>query len=363
MSQRPLWPVPYGKISQRRIFANLLKDVIRTQDCIGCGTCVAVCPVNALQMGIDYPRLFGICVRCGYCFYSCPVSVDEDFKGFDEMKDRVESLAFGETREEPFGVYKKIYIVKNFTSPEDSAKAIIRYLLEHDLIDAVATMGFGEAAFGYMLQRPRPKISLDPLVIIDPSNIDSDIGIWVISGPSGMALRGAAEELTASFFQESVIPRVAYYAPPSHVRAIWRSRMSKISNRKVGQPVEYIVTVFGRKYYSLSKLKVSLMNFGINIDDVTDYEVDHEGITFITNGTNKKVMYSDIEDAIHPGISKVKDLTGEYSDVSIGLVDGSLIMIVRSDRMAVLVDNMINEGLFEVEEADEGVIDRLRGMY
>ena len=56
--------------------------------CIGCGTCVAICPVEAISFDeygkarIDRTK----CIRCGSCEASCPVeaidlSRSEDGKG------------------------------------------------------------------------------------------------------------------------------------------------------------------------------------------------------------------------------------------------------------------------------------------
>ena len=43
--------------------------------CIGCGTCVAVCPVNAISFEggkakIDQDK----CIKCGTCVSVCPVN-------------------------------------------------------------------------------------------------------------------------------------------------------------------------------------------------------------------------------------------------------------------------------------------------
>ncbi|MGI6226661.1 MAG: 4Fe-4S dicluster domain-containing protein [Peptococcales bacterium] len=47
-----------------------------TDDCIGCGLCVELCPMNCLQMGEDnIPYLkYEECWYCGCCEIECPVS-------------------------------------------------------------------------------------------------------------------------------------------------------------------------------------------------------------------------------------------------------------------------------------------------
>ncbi len=56
--------------------------------CIGCGTCVAICPVEAISFDEDGKARIDRtkCIRCGSCEASCPVeaidlSRSEDGKG------------------------------------------------------------------------------------------------------------------------------------------------------------------------------------------------------------------------------------------------------------------------------------------
>lgn len=44
--------------------------------CISCGTCVAICPVEAISFGKDGKAVIDPqkCIHCGACRASCPVS-------------------------------------------------------------------------------------------------------------------------------------------------------------------------------------------------------------------------------------------------------------------------------------------------
>lgn len=44
--------------------------------CIGCGTCVAICPVSALSFDKDGKAVMdkAKCIHCGACEASCPVN-------------------------------------------------------------------------------------------------------------------------------------------------------------------------------------------------------------------------------------------------------------------------------------------------
>ena len=44
-----------------------------TDDCVYCGTCAAVCPVEAIKEGDDiYVIDAEACINCGTCFGVCP---------------------------------------------------------------------------------------------------------------------------------------------------------------------------------------------------------------------------------------------------------------------------------------------------
>ncbi|MBQ4174202.1 MAG: 4Fe-4S binding protein [Prevotella sp.] len=48
--------------------------------CIGCGACMAGCPVGAISMGNDGKAVIdaNLCISCGACAGTCPVSAPSE---------------------------------------------------------------------------------------------------------------------------------------------------------------------------------------------------------------------------------------------------------------------------------------------
>lgn len=53
------------------------KAVVSQRDCVACGCCVKVCPLQAIEIrqGITAEVRFAACVGCGKCARECPASV------------------------------------------------------------------------------------------------------------------------------------------------------------------------------------------------------------------------------------------------------------------------------------------------
>lgn len=51
------------------------KTMVNQKQCIGCGTCVGICPVGAIKMDKNGKAVIDkdICIKCHACEMSCPV--------------------------------------------------------------------------------------------------------------------------------------------------------------------------------------------------------------------------------------------------------------------------------------------------
>jgi len=64
------------------------KQAIISNECVACGTCIKVCPHQAIKIykGIHAEVNYDICVGCGKCKTVCPASVIEIKEKGDEYE-------------------------------------------------------------------------------------------------------------------------------------------------------------------------------------------------------------------------------------------------------------------------------------
>ena len=55
----------------------LKKDSLKHYDCINCGACNKVCPLNInVKKLYDHKLMSNKCLNCGLCNYICPANID-----------------------------------------------------------------------------------------------------------------------------------------------------------------------------------------------------------------------------------------------------------------------------------------------
>jgi coenzyme F420 hydrogenase subunit beta len=138
---------------EKRGFKDLVDQIISKNLCVGCGTCVGVCPNTVLSIRETTAGFFvpviqesKTCVSCGICFENCPAR----YMPFTLHTDQSGRLVTDETSR-LLGVSGGAYIAHG-ESKETRAKgssggivsALLIYALQAGLIDGAITVGMSE---------------------------------------------------------------------------------------------------------------------------------------------------------------------------------------------------------------------------
>ncbi len=49
-----------------------MKAIVDQEICIGCGQCVDICPIEAIELDNDIAVISDECIECGACVNTCP---------------------------------------------------------------------------------------------------------------------------------------------------------------------------------------------------------------------------------------------------------------------------------------------------
>jgi coenzyme F420 hydrogenase subunit beta len=112
--------------------------------CLFCGTCIGICPVNALAPDGIKPKLVGKCIKCGSCYQNCP--------GIEVSFDKLNRAVFrSDTIDSEIGHFKKILIghscnefVRKRASSGGIVTEVLLYMIRKGLVDGVITVGMDE---------------------------------------------------------------------------------------------------------------------------------------------------------------------------------------------------------------------------
>jgi coenzyme F420 hydrogenase subunit beta len=130
---------------------NIIKTTVLKNNCIGCGICDAICPVNVLKMNFNSIGMYqpfeseGCLDKCTLCMDSCPfVKENENEK---ELAKKIYENESNITFHNDLGYFVNTYEVhkKNLDERLKSASggaghSILKNLLEQKLVDTILTV-------------------------------------------------------------------------------------------------------------------------------------------------------------------------------------------------------------------------------
>jgi coenzyme F420 hydrogenase subunit beta len=239
---------------------NIL-NVIEKKLCTGCGTCIGLCPSNALQSAVDpkqgiyIPSLIGkSCSNCSLCLNACPgIGLDMTNMNRHIFKKLPKDVLFGNFINNYIG-YSLDKNIRYNSSSGGIATSILLYALDEGIIDGALVTKMDEKD----PLRPLPFIARTKAEIINAS------GSKYCPVPANVALR----EIINSNEGE----RFAVVGLPCHIQGIQKA--CKL-NSKLDKKIVLLLGLFCSKVISF--LGHEFLFEGIGIDANAIQKIHYRG--------------------------------------------------------------------------------------
>jgi coenzyme F420 hydrogenase subunit beta len=326
-------------------FGLLMRNVIKADRCCLCGTCVASCSLQSIDIVDGVPKLLGPCYVCGACYSGCPQTLEAL-----ENRKEMELAIFGRIRseDEPSGIFKaayaartKIGMVKDRGQDGGVVTTLLVAAYEEGLIDSaiVSTMSDKEP------WKPVPKLAttLDDIV--------KGAGTKYAASPN-VSLLGQAHWARS-------LNGIAVVGVPCQVYAVRRMQFFPGAAVRYAEKVRYVVGLFCMENYPYEKLflKYITEEKGLNLAEITKFDIK-KGKFLAYKGKELvlEVPIDETKDYTLGSCHTCPDLTAEFADISVGSIGspaGWSTVLVRTDKGEELLNAAIKKGHLEIKDLKE----------
>lgn len=322
-----------------KIFGHLMTEVIRKGTCVSCGSCVAVCPVNSIEMEAGVPKLVGLCVACGMCYANCP-SADFDV-------EEMEKLVFGQTREEAdIGVYRTIHAVRA------TDEAILERSQDGGAVSAILKQFLSEGGDGAVVTGKEEDAVwvAKPVVASTEQDVLDSAGTKYTSSPTLVGVGSAVSEYAKE--------KVAVVGTPCQMRGLSKVETGDFADAKIRDAVDLKVGLFCMETFNHASFMEFLEKEGVDASEVDKFEI--KSGRFIANKGGEElynVRLSKVKELVRPCCHNCGDFTSEFADISVGNVgtpDGWSTIVVRTQRGEEALKAAEKAGLVEIKPVEEG---------
>jgi coenzyme F420 hydrogenase subunit beta len=261
-----------------------IESAVRDGLCTGCGTCVGVCPHNAVEMVIDAHRGIYIphldeerCNECGLCFQVCPGhAVDFKQLNLDIFGREPEDILIGNYLNCYIG-HATDYDIRYNSASGGLVTALLIFALEEKLIDG---------ALVTKMREDRP-LEPQPFIARTREEIISASKSKYCPVPANIALK----EILKSKDGE----RFAVVGLPCHIHGI---RKAEVVNKKLKERITLHLGIFCANSDSFLETDFLLQKYHIERGDVAQLNYRGSGwpgcMTIRTkDGASKSVPYNE----------------------------------------------------------------------
>jgi len=315
---------------------SLEKSVVAAGKCVGCGTCVVVCPFNCLEYTGGKPNLVKECKDCGICAQVCPQ--------YEWSWSKAEIFVFGRTRkaEEEFGIHRRLVVArathdKILEACQDGGvvTALLLFALENELIDSAVVSGISQEKPLY----PVPTLATTPKEILEGA------GTRYSYSPNIYGLAEGIKHKKAS---------IAFVGTPCQIHAIRKLQMFGL--KKYTAPLKFLIGLMCSECFAYEGLMEKHIHetLGINLNDVRKMNIKGKMLVTTKSGV-KTIPLVEVKQYARKSCRFCDDFSSELADISTGGLglNGWTFTIIRTEKGEELFSSAEKAGFLNVKTVDE----------
>jgi len=313
---------------------SIAKAIVETGKCVGCGTCVLVCPFNCLEYADEKPNLIKECKVCGICAQTCPQ--------YEFSLSTVENFVFGRERksEEAFGVYRKLVLasandsqILNVCQDGGAVTALLLYALKSGFIDgAIVAKSEREKPF-----YPRPTLAATAEEILRSA------GTKYFYSPNILAIAKAIEQKKGS---------VAFVGTPCQIRAVRKMQLAGL--KKYVAPLKLLIGLACSECFTYEGLMENHIRKKLGIDPNSIRKINIKGkmLVNLDSGT-VAIPLAEAKQYARKSCHFCEDFSSELADISVGGLglEGWTFAVIRTEKGEELFTRAEKAGAITTKDA------------
>ncbi len=316
---------------------TLQKKVVSTENCMGCGACVLICPYGCLEYFEEKPKLVKECEVCGICPRVCP--------RYEWSLPDLEKLVFGRERtpQEDFGIHQRIVLAKTTDKRvmprcQDGGvvTTLVTFAIKKGMIDGAILSGVNKHKPFYPV----------PLLATTPEDVLKCAGTRYTYSPNLLALQEALKQKKQS---------LAFVGTPCQIQAI--RKMEAANMRRYTGKIKFTIGLMCTESFTYEGLMERHIQktLGVNLHDIKKMNIKGKVIVTTSSGDVKTISIAEAKEYTRKGCLPCTDFSAELADISAGGLglSGWTLAIVRTETGRELFEAAEKAGLVKTRPAEE----------
>ncbi|MDH5481926.1 MAG: Coenzyme F420 hydrogenase/dehydrogenase, beta subunit C-terminal domain [Candidatus Bathyarchaeota archaeon] len=318
---------------------SLERNVVETGKCVGCGTCVLVCPFTCLEYKEEKPNLIKECKICGICPQVCPQ--------YEWSWSKAENFVFGRERriEEEFGIHCRLAVAQakderilKACQDGGAVTALLVFALENGLIDGAIVSEISQ-------ERP---FYPTPILATSPQEILKCTGTRYSYSPSILALAEVSKQKKTA---------MAFVGTPCQIHAVRKMQMANL--KRYAAPSKFLIGLMCSECFNYEGLMERHIHEKLGIDLMGIRKVNIKGKMLVTTSSGvQAIPLADIKQYARKSCGFCNDFSSELADISTGGLglDGWTFIIIRTEKGEELFSKAEKAGAIKTRNANEETV-------